>query len=101
MHFFVRFEPLIGKAPSFREELMRVIDVTRSEPGCLSIQAFESIRDPVHFAIHSEWRDEAAFELHAQLPHTVRFVLAATELLTHPIEGLRTREITRSDLPRD
>ncbi len=45
------------------------------------------------FTIHSEWVDEAAFELHAQLPHTVRFMAAAKELLTHPIEGLRTRQI--------
>jgi quinol monooxygenase YgiN len=37
--------------------------------------------------------DEAAFELHARLPHTVRFLAAAKELLTHPVEGLRSREI--------
>jgi quinol monooxygenase YgiN len=45
------------------------------------------------FAIHSEWVDEAAFERHAQLPHTVRFLEAAEKLLTHPVQGLRTREI--------
>jgi len=45
------------------------------------------------FAIHSEWVDEAAFELHARLPHTVRFLRAAEELLTHPVQGLRSRQI--------
>ena len=64
-----------------------------TEPGCLAIHAFEWLREPFVFAIHSEWMDEAAFELHAQLPHTVRFLGAAKELLTHPEQGLRSREI--------
>ena len=77
----------------FREELLRVIEPTRAEVGCLASHAFESLREPLVFAIHSEWVDEAAFELHARLPHTVRFLRAAEELLTHPVKGLRTREI--------
>ena len=93
MHFFVRFEPRLGKEDAFREELLRVVAITRTEPACLAIDAFESQREPLLFAIHSEWRDEAAFELHAGLPHTVRFLQAAEELLTHPIEGLRTRRL--------
>jgi quinol monooxygenase YgiN len=93
VHFIVRLEPHPGREPEFREELMRVIEPTRSEDGCLGIHAFEAIREPLVFAIHSEWVDEGAFERHAQLPHTVRFVEAAKELLTHPIEGLRSRQI--------
>jgi quinol monooxygenase YgiN len=77
----------------FREELLRVLDPTRAEIGCLTIRAFESLREPLVFAIHSEWVDEAAFELHTRLPHTVRFLEAARELLTHPVQGLRAREI--------
>ena len=93
VHFFVRFEPLTGKQAEFREELLRVIETTRIESGCLAIHAFESLREPVVFAIHSEWKDEAAFELHAELPHTVRFLGAAGKLLPHPVQGLRMREI--------
>jgi quinol monooxygenase YgiN len=93
MHFIVRFEPRPGKEAAFREELLRVAGPTRAEPGCLAIHIFESVREPLLFAIHSEWADEAAFELHASLPHTVRFLRAAKELLTHPVEGLRSREI--------
>ena len=93
MHVFVRFEPLQGKELAFREELLRVLESTRAETGCLAIRAFESIRQPSVFAIHSEWVDEAAFELHAQLPHTVRFLQAAEKLLPHPVEALRSREI--------
>ncbi len=93
MHFIVRFEPLPGKATEFREELLRVVEPSRAEAGCLGIQLFESLREPFLFAIHSKWVDQAAFELHTRLPHTVRFLAAAKELLTHPVEGLRGREI--------
>ncbi len=92
-HFLVRFEPLPGRAAEFREELLRVVNAARAEAGCLDIRILESVREPVEFGIHSEWVDEAAFELHAGLPHTVRFVGAAEGLLTHAVQGLRSREI--------
>jgi len=93
LHFFVRFEPVRGREMEFREELLRTVAPSRAEPGCLAMHVFESIRVPRTFAIHSEWADEAAFDVHAQLPHTLRFLQAAERLLTHPVQGLRTREI--------
>ena len=92
-HFIVRFEPLPGKEAEFREELLRVNEPSRAEAGCLRIDVFESLRKPVVFAIYSEWVDEASFEFHATLPHTVRFLAAAEKILTHPVEGLRLRRI--------
>ena len=94
IHCFIRFEPQPGKELEFREELLRVIEPSKAETGCVAMHVFESLRDPCLFAIHSEWTDETAFELHAKLPHTVRFLAAAGKLLTHPVQGLRTREIT-------
>jgi quinol monooxygenase YgiN len=93
MHSFIRFEPRPGKADEFREEVLKVNGPSREEPGCIRIDVFESLREPITFAIHSEWVDEAAFELHATLPHTVRFLESAEKLLTHPVQGLRTRQI--------
>ncbi len=93
IHFFVRFEPLPGKERAFCEELLRVIGPTRGETGCANIYVFESLREPFTFAIHSEWADEAAFELHAKMPYTVQFLQAAEKLLTHPVQGLRARQI--------
>jgi quinol monooxygenase YgiN len=93
MYFFVRFEPLPGKEMEFRHEMLRNAGPTRAEIGCVAIHLYESLREPFVFAIHSEWVDEAAFELHAELPHTVRFLKAAEKLLTHPVQGWRSREI--------
>jgi quinol monooxygenase YgiN len=93
VHVFVRFEPLPGKELAFREELLRVNGPSRAEIGCLGIRIFESLSQPFRFEIHSEWVDEAAFELHARLPHTVRFLEASKELLSHEVKGWRTRQI--------
>jgi quinol monooxygenase YgiN len=92
-HFLVRFDPLPAKAAEFREELLRVVGLTRAERGCLSIRAFESVREPIAFGIYSEWVDEAAFDLHAKMPHTARFIAAAEQLLGRPVEGLRSHPI--------
>jgi quinol monooxygenase YgiN len=43
----------------FREELLRVVEPTQAEIGCFAIRVFESLREPLVFAIHSEWVDEA------------------------------------------
>lgn len=87
MHFIARFEPLAGREDEFREALKSVVEVSRTEPGCLRMAIFESLREPVTFAIHSEWTDEAAFERHAEFPHTKRFLEIAERLLTHPVQG--------------
>jgi len=92
-HVILRFEPLPEKESAFRDELLRVNEPSRAEIGCLSIDVFESVREPVVFAVHSEWVDEASFELHATLPPTLRFLAAAETLLPHPVQGLRLRQI--------
>jgi quinol monooxygenase YgiN len=93
-HFIVRFEPRPGKEAEFREEVLHVVPPSRADAGCLSLHVYESLREPIQFAIHSEWADEAAFDLHAQMPHTVHFVESAEPLISHPIHGLRSRQIT-------
>ena len=93
VHFFVQFEPAPGREAEFRQELLKIEGPSRSEAGCVALDLFESLREPARFAIHSVWTDEAAFERHAQLPHTVQFVKAAEKLLSHEIRGLRTRQI--------
>lgn len=93
IHTFVRFEPQPGKEQQLREELKLLLEPTRAEPGCIRIHLYETLRDPVVFYIHSEWVDEAAFDAHPKLPHMTRFFGLAGALTTHPVKGIRTREI--------
>jgi len=83
-------EPQPWQAIEFREELLRVIPPTRTEAGCLAIRVFELLRQPSVFTIHSEWWTRRHFSCTRNC--RTRFLGAAKELLTHPLQGLRTRD---------
>ena len=70
-----------GRAGEVRRALEAVRTSIRQEPGCLAFDCFASIRDPDEFCMHSRWRDLAAFEAHAGLPHTVAFLAQMRDLL--------------------
>ena len=93
LHTFVRFEPLTGKGQQLRQELKLLLEPTRAEPGCIRIHLYEALRDRLVFYIHSEWVDEAVFDAHPKLPHMTRFLSLVSELVTHPVKGIRTKQI--------
>jgi quinol monooxygenase YgiN len=90
---FARFHARPGQERAVDEAMLEGLAPTREEPGCLSIHHFRSIRDPQLFYIHSVWKDEAAFEIHAGLPHTVRFLERVTPLIDHALDVNRTERI--------
>jgi len=93
LFIFARFHARPGKEDAVSEAMLEGLGPTREEPGCLSIHHYRSIRDPRLFYIHSRWKDEAAFELHATLPHTVRFLERVEPLIDHPLDVTRTERI--------
>jgi quinol monooxygenase YgiN len=100
---FARFRAKEGLQDAVESSIQEVLIPTRQEPGCLSIVAFGAIRDPRLFYVHSRWKDEPAFDHHAQLTHTVRFVQKVQALIDHPLEVIRTRPLDSSSgtHPRD
>ena len=93
MFIFARFHAQPGNEKAVAGALLDVLAPTREEPGCVRIHAFRSIRDPQLFYIHSQWKDEAAFEHHATLPHTKRFVDRVSPLIDHPLDVTRAEQI--------
>jgi quinol monooxygenase YgiN len=89
LFIFGRFHARPGDERALEEALRDVVGPSRAEAGCLGIQAFRSTRDPRLFYIHSRWVDEAAFDRHAALPHTVRFIERVQALLDHPLDVTR------------
>jgi len=89
---FVRLHAREGEEKAVEEALREVTAPSREEPGCLSFHLFRSVRDPRLFYIHSRWVDEAAFQKHAVLAHTERFLTKVDALLDRP------REVTRTEM---
>jgi len=90
---FARFHARPGNEGAVADALRAVVAPSREEPGCVGIHAFRSIRDPRLFYIHSRWKDEAAFETHAGLPHTVRFLERVAPLIDHALDVTRAEHI--------
>jgi quinol monooxygenase YgiN len=93
LFIFARFHARPGDEGAVAEALRDILAPSREEPGCLSIHAFRSMRDLRLFYIHSRWKDEAAFEHHAGLPHTIRFLERVEPLIDHPLDVTRAERI--------
>ena len=89
---FARFHAIDGQADAVAAAIREVIATTSKEPGCRAIRPYRSTRDPRLFYIHSRWADEAAFDLHAELAHTVNFLATVEALIDHPFDINRVRE---------
>lgn len=93
LFIFARFNSRPGQETGVEAALRKVIAPTRTEPGCLSIHAFRSIRDARLFYIHSRWVDEAAFDNHITQPHTKQFIEEVERLVDHQLETTRATVI--------
>ena len=90
---FARLHARPGQREAVREAMYRIQGPTRVEPGCLAYGAFQSLRDPDEFTIHSRWKDLRTFEEHAALAHTVRFLAEVEPLLDHPFKATVAEQI--------
>jgi quinol monooxygenase YgiN len=93
LFIFARFHARAGQEDAVIAALHDTVIPSSTEAGCLAIAAYRSARDPRLFWIHSRWRDEAAFERHAEQPHTVRFLERVQQLIDHPLDVTRTHRI--------
>jgi quinol monooxygenase YgiN len=91
LFIFGRFHAREGQEEAVAVALREVLGPSREEPGCVFLQHYRSIRDPRLFYVYSRWTDEAAFERHARLPHTVRFLDKVQKLIDHPLDVTRAR----------
>lgn len=93
LYIFGRFEVRAGDESAFEAALREVMAATRAEPGCLEAYGYRSIRKAGLYFLHSRWKDEAVFDAHAKLPHTVKFLEIVEELLEKPRDVLRMEMI--------
>lgn len=89
LDIFARFHAQMNAEDAVADAMRDMLGPTRAEAGCLAIELFRSTRDSRLFYLHSRWTDEAAFDLHAELPHMVRFIERVTTLIDHPLDVTR------------
>ena len=87
---FVRLHAAPDAAERVRAATTAVVTASTTEPGCVHMHAFQSVRDERLFFIHSVWADAAAFESHATQAHTMEFIATVDPLLDEPRQVSRT-----------
>jgi quinol monooxygenase YgiN len=90
---FVRLRAREVEEKAVKEALLEVMGPSREEAGCVSFHVFRGMRDRQVFYIHSQWADEEAFQKHAGLAHTKKFLERVDALLEVPREVTRTERI--------
>jgi quinol monooxygenase YgiN len=94
LFIFARFHAREGRGEAVAAVLRDQACSVRSEPGCLAIEVFRSTRESRLFYLQSRWIDEAAFDIHADLPSTVRFLERVQPLIDHPLDVTRARPLS-------
>jgi quinol monooxygenase YgiN len=90
-----RFHAREGEEAAVRAALAEQIAYVRKyEPDCPFIDAYSSKRNTRLFWIYSRWRDEAAFDIHAELPNTLSFIRKMEKLIDHPFDATRALSIS-------
>ena len=53
-----------GDIPTVRQLLSEAGRLSRTEPGCVRWEAYQSNNDPAHFLLHEWWESQAALDEH-------------------------------------
>jgi autoinducer 2-degrading protein len=75
--------------PEKRDQFLSVIEddsicSVRDEPGCVRFDVLQDRSDPDRYYFYEVYRDEAAFQAHAETPHLARWRAASQEVLAEP-----------------
>lgn len=66
------------KVDLVKTELVKLIDVTRAEEGCINYDLHQDNENPAHFMFHENWASRELWQAHMGNQH-LRNYMAATE----------------------
>ncbi|WP_420413546.1 putative quinol monooxygenase [Roseibium sp.] len=61
-----------------KTELLKLIDITREEAGCINYDLHQDNENPAHFLFYENWETRELWQAHMKAPHLAAY-LAATE----------------------
>ena len=61
-----------------KAELLKLIDVTRGEEGCINYDLHQDNENPAHFLFYENWESRDLWQVHMDSPH-LKDYMAATD----------------------
>lgn len=74
-----------------KSELMKLIDITRAEEGCINYDLHQDNENPAHFMFFENWASRELWQAHMGAQHLADY-LAATE---SAVEAFTVNEMTQ------
>ena len=76
--------------PEFQDEvattLKSLIELSRSEAGCINYDLHQSLDDPNVFVMYENWHDRGYLDQHFKMPYMQELMKALPEMLRPPLE---------------
>lgn len=77
-----------------KEELLKLIEPTRAEPGNLDYVLFEQRDEQGTFYMREAFRDQASLDGHISMPYFQRFAATADDLLQEPLQLIFLEQVS-------
>ncbi|WP_298818388.1 putative quinol monooxygenase [uncultured Roseibium sp.] len=61
-----------------KAELLKLIEITRAETGCINYDLHQDNENPAHFLFYENWESRELWQTHMNAPHLAAY-LKATE----------------------
>lgn len=71
-----------GMEERVRKELMKMVEETHKEPGCINYDLHCGVEDPRHFVFYENWTSQEALDKHLQTPHFLKLSKLVSELFS-------------------
>ncbi|GAA5213105.1 putative quinol monooxygenase [Corallincola platygyrae] len=64
------------KVALVKSELLKLINVTRVEPGCINYDLHQDNQNPAHFLFFENWESRELWQAHMDNPHLAAYLQA-------------------------
>ncbi|MEO0328725.1 MAG: putative quinol monooxygenase [Pseudomonadota bacterium] len=64
------------KIELIKSELLKLIEITRSEAGCINYDLHQDNENPAHFVFYENWESRELWQTHMNAPHLVNYMEA-------------------------
>lgn len=74
-----------------KAELLKLIDITRAEPGCLKYDLHQDNENPAHFTFYETWTSKDTLQTHLNNKHLTDYITATQDA----VEAFVLNEMTK------
>lgn len=79
-----------GKTDFIKAELLKLIDVTRAEKGCINYDLHQDNENPAHFMFFENWESRELWQAHMQNEHLAEYL----KVTDGSVESFTVNEMT-------